>query len=164
MDDTAVQEFWEYARVAAKLNPLAEIFGPRQDGTVPPTVWSFGDDPETADVRAELVVRGVKTASSGPAWEYERTGAPLPEEGQLTILADSAGHPRALLRTTSVRVVPFAEVDADHADAEGEGDGSLEWWREEHRHFFASLEESGVPFDESMPVVLERFEVLYPVR
>ena len=73
---------------------------------------------------------------------------------------DGAGEPRALIRTTDVRVVPFSQVDADHAAAEAEGDGSLERWRSGHRDFF----ERTIGFTEDMPVVLERFELLYPSR
>ena len=64
-------------------------------------------------------------------------------------------------------MVPFAEVDEAHAYAEGEGDRSLEHWRSVHRRFFTEhathdrFADGG--FDEQMPVVLERFEVLVPV-
>jgi len=51
-------------------------------------------------------------------------------------------------------------VDADHAREEGEGDLSLEHWRESHERFFTEHAEGG--FRPDMPVVLERFRVLYP--
>ena len=52
------------------------------------------------------------------------------------------------------------EVDADHARDEGEGDRSLEHWRAVHERFFTEHAEGG--FQPDMPVVLERFRVLYP--
>jgi uncharacterized protein YhfF len=57
-------------------------------------------------------------------------------------------------------VVPFDEVDADHARDEGEGDGSLEHWRRVHERDFTEHAAGG--FQPDMPVVLERFRVLYP--
>ena len=57
------------------------------------------------------------------------------------------------------RVVPFDEVDADHARDEGEGDQSLEHWRVSHERFFTEHSDGG--FSPDMPVVLERFSVLY---
>ena len=70
------------------------------------------------------------------------------------------GHPRALVVTTEARVVPFDQVDADHARDEGEGDGSLENWRVVHERYFTEHADGG--FHPDMPVVLERFRVLYP--
>ena len=52
-------------------------------------------------------------------------------------------------------------MDAEHAAAEAEGDGSLASWRDGHRAFF---ERTGSAFADDMPVVLERFELLYPTR
>lgn len=155
-----VGQFWEDARTAAKLNPLQEYFGPRMWGSIPPETFAFGDNPEMADELAELVVRGEKTATAGALADYEAADEPVPQRGDLYIVLDGSGEPRALIRTTESRVVPFNEVDADHAAAEGEGDGSLESWRAVHRAFF----ERTLGFSESMPVVLERFELLYPSR
>ncbi len=152
--------FWEDARTAAKLNPLQEYIGPRLSGTVPPETWSFGDTPEMADDLVRKVVAGRKTATASALRDYMDADEPIPQVGQLSIILDGAGQPRVLVRTTGVRVCRFDEVDADHAAAEGEGDGSLEAWRRGHRAFF---ERTG-GFAYEMLVVLERFEVLYPVR
>lgn len=155
-----IGQFWEDARTAAKLNPLQEYFGPRMWGSLTPESFAFGDTPAMADELVALVVEGRKTATASALADYESAGEPLPQRGDLFIIVDGSGAPRALIRTTEVRVVPFSEVDADHAAAEGEGDGSLEFWRAGHRSFF---ERSGV-FSDDMPVVLERFELLYPSR
>ena len=61
--------------------------------------------------------------------------------------------------TTASRVVPFDEVEADHARDEGEGDLSLEHWRAAHERFFTEHADGG--FAPDMPVVLETFRVLY---
>lgn len=155
-----ISQFWEDARTAAKLNPLHELWGPRVSGTVAPESFAFGDTPEMADELAALVVEGTKTATAGALADYEASDEPLPSRGDLFIVLDGQGAPRALIRTTEVRVVPFDEVDGDHAAAEGEGDGSLEYWRAGHQAFF----ERTIGFDPQMPVVLERFELLYPSR
>jgi GNAT superfamily N-acetyltransferase len=58
---------------------------------------------------------------------------------------------------------PFSEVDASFAWDEGEGDRTLDDWKNGHRRFFTrELERVGRRFDESMPVDLERFELLFP--
>jgi uncharacterized protein YhfF len=61
-----------------------------------------------------------------------------------------------------VDVVPFADVDAEFAAIEGEGDGSLEYWRRAHEAFFGrECKRIGRAPEPRMPVVCERFEVVY---
>ena len=158
---SAVEAFWELARFHAKLNIAPSYFGPTTLEVVPPPAWSFGADPAQADELLGLVLSGAKTATAGALWDYEADGDPLPQPGNLSILLDGAGHPRALIEATDVRVVPFAEVDEEHARLEGEGDGSLAHWRAVHEQFFtrAATHERG--FRPDMPVVLERFRVVY---
>ena len=59
-------------------------------------------------------------------------------------------------------VVPFDQVSAEHAYKEGEGDRSLEYWKEVHRRFFTpDYQEAGLPFDEHGDCVLEEFKVVF---
>jgi uncharacterized protein YhfF len=66
-----------------------------------------------------------------------------------------------VLVTESVDVVPFDEVTAEHAHAEGEDDRTLESWRRIHREFFENHIDVGRHFSVDMPMVCERFRVLY---
>ena len=67
--------------------------------------------------------------------------------------AGTALQPRCITRTTKVDVVPFEDVTADCAAAEGDGT---------HRKAFAAAcEEIGRNFDESMKCVYEYFDVVY---
>jgi uncharacterized protein YhfF len=151
--------FWEVARPSVGLGKIGVVVGTGVTETVPPAAWSFGDNPQLADSLLAAVLSGAKTATSSSLWEYD-ADTPVPEKGELSILLDGAGHPRALIRTTAVDIVPFGDVDEDFALAEGEDDGSLEAWREGHRRYFARVLEREVP--EDMPVVCERFELRYP--
>ena len=63
--------------------------------------------------------------------------------------------------TTQVEIVPFDEVSAEHAYLEGEGDRSQATWREVHERFFTEHALHGHGFRRDMPVVLQRFAVLY---
>ncbi len=131
------------------------------DGDVP-EAWSFGGGPQQADHLLSLVLAGTKAATSSSYWAYEAEGEPLPAAGQLSILCDARGLPRAVLRVTGVSVVAFDEASSDHALAEGEGDRTLTSWREVHEAFFRAHLPPGRQFSSGMPVVLERFEVLAP--
>ena len=103
------------------------------------------------------VLDGTRTATAVARDEHAEQE--LPERGQMGILVDAAGHPRALLVTTDVRVVAFDEVDEEHARAEGEPD--LDAWRRAFRAAPAAGHHD-VPGD--LPVVLERFALLHPSR
>lgn len=159
-----IEAFWELARRGVGLGRLGVIIGLSPSDSLPPPSWAFGDSPELADELLDLVLMGTKTATSSGSWEYDDE-APLPTEGDLSIILDGRGHPRALVRTTAVRVLPFAEVDADFAALEGEGDRSLDAWRAGHEAAFnRSLAARGATFDPSMAVVLEQLEVRFPQR
>jgi uncharacterized protein YhfF len=111
---------------------------------------------------AELVVRGVKTATAGLLWEYEVEGEPLPQSGDISIILDGAGRPVCVIETVQVEVKPFNQVDAAFAYDEGEGDRSLNFWREAHWRFFSrACGPIGRAPSETMPVVCERFRVMY---
>lgn len=156
MDQRKIDAFWRDAQIKGRLNPAGAYLGRTVDEALPPPAWSFGHDPAEADQLLALVLDGTKTATSSARAEYGDDDE-LPTAGMLSILLDGREHPRALIRTTDVAVVPFDAVDTDHAAAEGEGDQSLEYWRSVHRDFFG---DGAATFDPTMAVVLERFVVI----
>lgn len=156
-----VDAFWADARVRASLNRLPIYLGPTALESLQPPAWAFGATPEQADALLALVLDGTKTATSGALWDYDAAGEQLPKVGDLAILLDGAAHPRALIAMTDVQVVPFEEVTADVARAEGEGDGTLEHWRDVHEAFFTEHADHDRGFSPAMPVVVEHFRVLY---
>lgn len=159
VDAEELDRFWADAQIRAGINPTREITGTHTADILAPPAWSFGDDPEIADQQLQFVLDGVKRATASSVAEYDAADMPLPEEGEMSILLDGGGHPRALIRMTEVRVVPFADVGDDHVALEG--DESLEAWRARYRALFRS-EPDVAAFDERMPVVLEQFELLVP--
>lgn len=136
MNQTEIENFWAEAQVRGGLNPIRGVTGPSVDESVPPPAWAFGADPEEATRLVERVLAGEKIATTSLASEYEAEGAQLPTVGDLSIILDGTGHPRALIRTTHVDTVPFGSVGEDHAFREGEE--SLEEWRQVHREFFGA--------------------------
>ena len=81
----------------------------------------------------------------------------------LTIVLDGKGDPLCIVETVEVTVRRYDEVDADFARDEGEGDLSLTYWRDAHKRFFTrTLARIGREFSEEMPLVCERFRIIYP--
>lgn len=127
-----------------------------------PDAWAFGATADHADSLLALVLDGVKTGTASAVWDYEATGDRLPVEGELSIILDGTGAPRAVIETTSIRIVPFDEVDAAHAFAEGEGDRTLEYWRAAHERYWRAHSENDRGFAADMPVVCELFRLVHP--
>jgi uncharacterized protein YhfF len=159
-NDDELDAFWALAREHADLAGVPVYTGANPVRTLRPPAWAFGATPEHADELLGLVLDGTKTATASSFDDYAAEGEDPPTPGTLSIVLDGAGHPRALIVTTDVRTVPFDQVDAHHAWEEGEGDRTLDYWRTVHEHFFA---EHASGFRPDMPVLLERFRVLYPV-
>ena len=158
MDESEVESYWVRARSQARLTALPGYLPQNTIEMVPPPAWSFGGTPEQADELLALVLDGHKTATASALRDYDAEQGALPAAGALGVVLDGAGHPRALIETTEVTVVPFDQVPAEHAEAEGEGDLSLADWRARHEAFFGA---DGAEFAPDMPVVLERFRVLH---
>ena len=157
--DGLLQRFWELTQRYAHVGEFDVYIGKSWSQAVPPPTWSFGDSPELADELLELVLDGKKTATTGLYQEYLDADEPLPKPGELSIILDGSGVPRALVREREVKVVPFGEVTAEMAAMEGEGDRSLESWRRVHQEVW---QQRGHPLDDSTEVVWERFKVLFP--
>ncbi|WP_193310416.1 ASCH domain-containing protein [Halorubrum halophilum] len=123
--------------------------------------FSFGDSRTLADTLVDLVYMGEKTATAPAKWTLEANDESIPEPGDHWVVLDGKGEPRCVIQTTDVEEVPFADVSADHATAEGEGDGSLAYWRETHLDYYRRTLPEGRSFDREIPVVCERFKIVY---
>ncbi len=122
----------------------------------------FCDNEEDARELAELVVAGKKRATTSSLTALENDGQHLPKRGDCSIITDYHGKPLCIVKTVKVKVVPFKEVTREYAAIEGEGDGSLEYWRSGHIRFFTrECESLGMQFSEEMNVVCEQFEVVF---
>ncbi len=153
MPDSDVREFWAEFRAEC---PRA---GPRH------AVWVFGDDERLAVELAGLAAAGIKTATACLAWEYEAADEALPAAGGFAVVTTLAGAPLLVLETTEMAVVPFAAVDERFAFDEGEDDRSLAAWRREHWAYFARrCAALGREPSASMPVVCQRFRVVFRAR
>ena len=154
MKSELVTQYWQaYLNTLPPDSPIrAEPYGAE----------GFGDSPTMADELGGLVVQGVKTATCSALCEWQADGAPLPEVGLKTVVLNGRGEPWCIIEVTEVTIRPFNEVDDQFAYEEGEGDRSLVYWRAAHRRFFSrTLPRIGRAFDETMPLVCERFRVIY---
>lgn len=123
--------------------------------------WAFGVE---ADLLADLVLKGEKTATASAYDLYAVDNDPLPQEGTFDVILDSQDQAVCIVEVTKVSVQPFHQVSADHAYKEGEGDKSLAYWRQVHEEVFTEwMSEAGLTFTPDIKVVLEEFRKVYPL-
>jgi uncharacterized protein YhfF len=104
-----------------------------------------------ADRLAALVVDGEKRATCWSIKDGQQT-----EVGKQMVVLDGGGHPRAVIETVELTCKRFDEVDLQFALDEGEGDETLEQWREGHRAYF----EGEGDFSPNMMLWCERFKLV----
>jgi uncharacterized protein YhfF len=113
--------------------------------------FSFGDNPVLAAELAGLVLSGTKTATCWATSEGPKTHV-----GKRMVMLDSAGRPAAIVETVELQKRRFDQVDRAFAFDEGEGDRSLDHWREAHRRYFTRLG----TFAADMELWCERFRLV----
>jgi uncharacterized protein YhfF len=106
--------------------PLADIVASLEArGVVLPNgtarLGFYGNSESMSDHLVGLICDGRKRATSSLSWAYERDVEPLPAPGDIEIVLDYNGRPAAILSITNVAVLPFSDVSATFAAAEGEG-------------------------------------------
>ena len=153
IDRVAVDRFFEQyigERPVGSATTLADVF-------------QFGDAGEMADRLLALVVDGPKRATASCRLVYADDGSDLPEVGDLAVVCDGRGQPRAVIETTDVRIGALVSVDDEFAWDEGEGDRTRADWLEMHSRYFARAHPSAWgEFGDDLPVVFERFELRCP--
>ena len=95
--------------------------------------WPFGEAP---DELADLVLKGIKTATCSAYELYQINNEPLPQVGDYSVILNSSGEAVCIIKTLKVYVTAFNQVSDEHASV--------------HK-----------AFDEHTKVVCEEFEVVY---
>lgn len=150
MNHHSVVELWERFRETLSGAPDA-----------PPQVFHFCLHREDADECAALVAAGRKRATATSLRELELQGQPLPRPGDLAVVTDFDGNAVAVIETERVEVRRLGDIDEHFASAEGEGDGSLAWWREAHLRYYSEvLAGRGTPVDDDLLIACEHFQVV----
>ena len=104
-----------------------------------------------------LVLSGVKTATAGLVQEYDDENEEREYVGERLVLVDDDDALVGVVEVTGVEVVRFADVPWDFARAEGEGDRSIEEWREGHGAYWAR---QGTPVTDDTRIVCLRFRLV----
>lgn len=122
----------------------------------------FGDNEKDANTFVKLVSKKIKRATSHSLLGLQLREKAMPKIGDLFIVTDWNGKSESIIRTTSVKFMPYFSVHSEHARIEGEGDQSLEYWKKTHwDYYIRELEPFNRVPRESMIIVFEQFELIY---
>lgn len=137
------------------------------DETTPYEAWAFGGEDDAKDELLELVLCGRKfgTASAYDEYMAEEVKDDLPKVGDYSVLLWANGEAACVIQNYEVYIRTFECVSPFHAYAEGEGDRTLESWKDIHAKFFKPrLETLGKTLDGKSLIVCEQFFVEYPAQ
>ena len=150
-DVAAIEAFWlDYQRTC----------GVKVEGF---SASALGASAALADELAELIRSGVKRAHASLLRDFQQSLETPPQPGEHLVVLDGQGQPRAIVRNRHVEKRLFCDIDAEFAGEAGEGDLSLRWWLAAHRQDFAErAEREGFEASESLELVLEYFELVWP--
>lgn len=121
--------------------------------------FHFCDNEADADICADLVVRDIKRATAASVAELELIGMRHAVVGDLSVVTRWNGEAVAIIRTSHVEIRRLDDVDEAFAAREGEGDGTLKWWRAAHEDYYRRvLAGSGTEVNGDLLIVCEHFE------
>lgn len=125
---------------------------------------TIGSTNRASEAIIALVLAGLKTGTFSLAAEFAGDPAAMPRVGEHVVVTRFDGEPALIYRLTEVTVVPFGEISEELIQVEGPTLRELEPWREVHlRAWQPLLDRVGQASSASMPVVFQRFVVVYPV-
>src|SRR5699024_8855687 len=103
----------------------------------------------------------IKTATCSGHIFYELENEPLPSTEDYSVILSKSDEPVAIIKTAEVGIMTMNEESEEFAIAEGEGEGTYQYWCDAHEKLFKEeLKGTGYEFSEDMLLVCERFELV----
>ena len=116
--------------------------------------WKFCSDNEKL---ISLVLSGDKRATTSLYSEYIEDKKSLPKISERSIILHDDNTYACLIEVENVIITEFKNITEELAFIEGEGDKSLEYYRNEHYKIFKKIDSN---FNDESKVVFEMFKVI----
>lgn len=153
----SIRKFWEKSKAEAKIESDSYHACTLSDPE------ALDPDVESLDLSGQprLIGARQKRGTAHLLMDFEKSNVPRREVGDYWIILNDDLSPMYLVRLTEVTVTPFNRVPETWAAVEGEGDSSLEWWRDAHWEYYTrQCRKWGVPWRDDYPIVCETWEVI----
>ena len=124
---------------------------------------TFGDPKyqDYSDHITELAIKSIKRATAHLAIDFELNNVTRRQKGDYWMILWEDLSPAVVVELVNVEECKFEDVSAEFAAREGEGDGSLEFWKKTHEDYFKlQLTDWGHEWSDQLRVVLESFDVV----
>jgi uncharacterized protein YhfF len=122
----------------------------------------YAGTPEITDSLLGLYLSGRKIAGSSIVEDFLSAGDSLPQVGNYWIYLNGLGEPSCILRTEKVVLHKFKDVSVEIAIAEGEGDLTLEYWKNVHSDLYSPFLRSwGIREINEATVITEFFKIVH---
>lgn len=127
-----------------------------------PDAWMFGDGSRVmGDDLADLVLKGIKTATCSAKRIHEVEEEPYPVVGQYDIVLNGKNEPVCIIQYTEISITPMNQVSEEFAALEGEGDLSYKYWYEEHLKFFKrEFTSHSLNFSLDIELICQKFKIV----
>ncbi len=137
----------------------------RPDLTLPASyeVRWIGIDAPTTETIFEFIQAGTKVATFRLPWQLEAKGHASAKVGDPIVLIAWDGTPRMAIRLTATEETTFGGITGEHTGLDGPPVQDLAVWKPLHRDFWGKeLAKIGRAVTDAMPIIVERFELIYP--
>lgn len=147
-----MEAFWATAKAALPKVQFAATYGTRMIGT----------NRDTNKIINSLVANREKVGTFPLPWYFEKTKQPLPKPGDFIMLVDFDGAPQALVRTSRLESRTWATITEDDIAIDGPTMRTMSAWKKVHfEHWTRQLTGTGRSIVDDMPVLVERFDLVY---
>ena len=114
-----------------------------------------------SDHITELAIKGVKRATAHLTFDFELNNVTRRCKGDYWMILWEDLSPAVVVELVKVEECAFKDVPAEFASREGEGDGSLAFWKDTHEEYFKlQLTDWSKEWSDDLTVVLESFDVV----
>ena len=125
-------------------------------------VRGFGGTQAMSDRIVPRIVSGEKTGTIALAAEFDDDPGRAPRIGDNYVVTRWEGAPAVMYRVTEAQTLPYEAIDEEHVRVEGPNLRTVQAWREVHWPYFgAMMRQRGKEPSMQMPVIFQRYEVIY---
>ena len=121
----------------------------------------FADNKEDSIYFLSQILSGQKQANFTTLKSFEIDMESLPKKGFYSILVDYLENPVGVIETVDVLIVPFNQITQEMAMWDGSSSSLEEWRAFKKEEFIYDGQVMGYEFDESMPVVIDKFNLVW---
>ena len=147
-----IDDFWNQA-----VNFMPTLSGDHQ-------VRSIGIDEETTGLIINFIKAGEKVGTFSLPWVMTAENLPMSYKGLPIILLSFDGKPELVVQLTKVFETSFGEIDSAVTCIDGPPVRDPDVWIPLHQDYWnGMLEEYGKVCSDDMPVLVEKFKLVYPL-